>query len=156
MTTAVEWSTFESCAPTLSGRVWEILGSHPHHVLATVRSDGAPRVGGTNVFITDGLLWVGMMPNAARVGDLRRDQRCALHSAPLDEALTLGDVRLQLLAQEVTTERAAALLGSDHQGGGVVFTLRLFEVALVRVSGDTLVLEIWRPGEEVRVRRIRN
>jgi hypothetical protein len=156
MDAAVEWAVFEAHVPVFAGRVRELLAAHPHHVLATLRSDGSPRVGGTNVFVTDGTLWVGMMPHAARVGDLRRDPRCAIHSAPLDEALTLGDVRLQLRAREVATEHAAAFLGPEHPGDGVVFTLTLVAVSLVRVAGEELVLETWRPGEEVRVRHVRD
>lgn len=136
-----------------AGRVKELLAAHPHHVVATVRQDGSPRVGGTNVFVADGALWIGMMPQAARIADLRRDPRCAIHSAPLDEHLTLGDVRLRLFADEADPERAAALLGPDHPGDGVVFVLSVVEASIVRVDGTALVIDVWRPGSGLTVRR---
>lgn len=137
-----------------AGRVKGLLAAHPHHVVATVRQDGSPRVGGTNVFVTDGVLWIGMMPQAARVGDLRRDPRCAIHSAPIDEHLTLGDVRLRLLADEADPEQAAALLGPDHPGDGVVFTLEVAEASIVRVEDEVLVVEVWHQGSGLAVRRV--
>jgi len=151
---ASTWASFEDQEPVFAGRVKELLAAHPHHVVATVRQDGSPRVGGTNVFVTDGVLWIGMMPQAARVADLRRDPRCAIHSAPLDEHLTVGDVRLRLLVDEADPERAATLLGPDHPGGGVVFTLEVAEASLVRVEGEVLMLEVWRPGSGLKVHRL--
>lgn len=106
------------------------------------------------MFVTDGVLWIGMMPQAARVADLRRDPRCAIHSAPLDEHLTVGDVRLRLLVDEADPERAATLLGPDHPGDGVVFVLSVVEASIVRVDGAALVVEVWRPGSGLKVRRL--
>lgn len=151
---AVEWTSFEDQEPELAGRIKSLFALHPHHVVSTLKQDGSPRVGGTNVFFTGGTLWIGMMPQAARVSDLRRDPRCAIHSAPLDEHLTLGDVRLQLSAHEAAPEQAAALLGAEQPGDGVVFTLKVVEASVVRVEEKTLVVEIWRPGSELEVRRI--
>jgi hypothetical protein len=151
------WAGFVAQEPGFAHRVEQILRAHPHHVIATIRPDGSPRVGGTNVFVDEGMLWIGMMPAAARVGDLRRDGRCAVHSAPLDEHLGEGDVRMDLLADELdpaAAERLLAAGGHGGGGGGVVFALAVRAVSLVRVEGDELLLELFRPGRPLVQRRL--
>ena len=146
------WSDFVRDAPALAAVVAEIFSSHPHHVIATTRRDGSPRVGGTNVFITDGIAWIGMMPIAARVRDLRRDPRCAIHSAPLEEDLARGDIRLDLVATEARHDLAARLLAATGSPGpGVVFTLAVSRASLVRVEGEHLIVETWHPGQPTTV-----
>ena len=88
--------------------------AHEHHVVATVRPDRRPRVGGTTVNFTDGRMWIGMMAAAARVNDLRRTSSCALHSAPLSTTLPEGegDVRLDAHCVELSGDEFAALLRS--------------------------------------------
>lgn len=148
-TTAVRWDEFERAAPGLAQRARDALAAHPHHVVATVGPDGAPRVGGTNVYITDGQLWMGMMPSARRIADLRRDPRCALHSAPLDEQLQRPDVRLDLTAVEMQPGRFTDLLQAighpDPASAGVGFDLRVRRACVVTVDGDRLVLDTWTP-----------
>lgn len=157
MSASVPWGEFARLAPDLAGRARAILTGHPHHVIATVRGDGSPRVGGTNVFVTDDALWIGMMTVAARVGDLRSEPRCAIHSAPIDEHLAHGDLRLDLTAEEAADALAVGLLASTGNGGpGVVFTLEIRRVSLVRVDGEELVVETWRPGTDVSVARHRS
>ena len=146
------WSDFVRDAPALAAATAEVLSSHPHHVIATTRGDGSPRVGGTNVFITDGIAWIGMMPVAARVRDLRRDPRCAIHSAPLEQDLARGDIRLDLVATEAGPDLAARLLSATGSpGSGVVFTLEVSRASLVRVEDDHLVIETWLPGRSATV-----
>jgi hypothetical protein len=151
----VKWSELVVHAPTLAQQAQRILESHPHHVLATTKQDGSPRLGGTNVFFTEGELWIGAMPTALRNGDLRREPRCAIHSAPLDENLQIGDVRLELVAQELIDREAMAFLNSaDQKNQGVVFLLRVGKVSVVRVEKDELIIEIWDPvngGRTVRL-----
>lgn len=154
MDTACAWSSVQQEAPLHAATIESLFTAYPHHVIATVRADGAPRVGGTNVFVSAGVLWIGMMPQAARLRDLRRDPRCAIHSAPLDEQLTVGDVRLQLLAREAAPEQAAVLLGAGNPGDGVVCTLAVVEASIVRVEGSAVVIETWRPGTGLAVYRV--
>lgn len=153
---SVSWSTYASAAPEHAAQVEALVKGHPHHVLATVRPDGSPRVGGTNVFVTDGDLWIGMMPQAARAVDLRRDPRCALHTAPLSEALDPPDARLDLVARELPSDLARSrILGTGApDGDGFVFSLALRSATLVRVVGEELVLERWTPAGGVEVRRL--
>ena len=153
---ALAWRDVLSETPVLARTAQEIFESHPHHVIATTRRDGSPRVGGTNVFFTPDDVWIGAMPSALRNGDLRNRPRCAIHSAPLDEHVTVGDVRLDLVAREAIGEEAAALLGArDHAGEGVVFVLSVVAISLVRVEGDELVIETWDPRVGSRTTRHR-
>ena len=144
---AAPWWSFEGAAPELAQRVSTALAAHPHHVIATIGSDGAPRVGGTNVYITDGELWIGMMAGALRTLDLRRNPRCALHSAPLDEQLARPDVRLDLVAREFPPERFRELLAHighpDPASAGNGFSLAVRRATVVTVDGDRLVLDTW-------------
>jgi hypothetical protein len=153
---SVPWSSYAALEPERAAQVEALFVGHPHHVLATVRADGSPRVGGSNVFVTDGDLWIGMMPQAARAVDLRREPRCALHTAPLSEALDPPDARLDLVARELPPELARPrILGTGApDGDGVAFSLGLRAVTLVRVEGEQLVLERWTPAGGLRVRRL--
>ena len=154
-TKAVTWGDLVAQAPILARAAQRIFESHPHHVIATTKRDGSPRVGGTNVFFSNGNLWIGAMPSALRNRDLRRDPRCAIHSAPLDEHLHVGDVRLDLLAEELVGEEALALLrSSGHEGEGVVFVLRVSEISLVRVEASQLVIDSWDPVAGGRTARL--
>lgn len=53
--------------------------------LATVRSDGAPRLHPICPVVADGELWVFIITASPKCADLRRDGRYALHSFPPDE-----------------------------------------------------------------------
>ena len=139
------WEEFVCVAPEFAASAARLLESHAHHVIATVRSDGSPRVGGTSVFIDGGVLWIGMMPVAARVGDLRRDPRCSVHTAPLDVALKHGDLRLDLVAEECSPSLRQELLDGSESKDGIVFTLALKLVSIVKVEGDELVIDSWEP-----------
>jgi len=151
---AVRWDHFAQQAPALAARILDVLTSHPHHVVATIGPDGAPRVGGTNLYVTDGELWMGMMPQARRIADLRRDPRCAVHSAPLDEQLERPDVRLELSAREFSTDRFTHLLHAighpDPEAAGVGFALDVRRAVVVTVEGDRLVLDVWTPADGER------
>ncbi len=117
-----------------------------HHVLATVRVDGSPRVSGTEVdFRDDGGLALGSMAGARKAEDLLRDPRFALHAHPGDGSMAGGDAKLAGRAVEV-----------EHGGEHHLFQLEIGEAVLTSLhpDGDRLVIETWRPGQPVtRVER---
>ena len=80
-----------------------------HHVLATLRSDGAPRVSGTEVIIGGDVLALGSMWRAVKALDLRRDGRFALHSNPGDGSMEGGDAKVSGTAVELGGELAVAI-----------------------------------------------
>lgn len=137
------WGRFSADAPDLAHAARARFAANLHHVLGTIRRDGAPRLSGTEVAIDDARLSVGMMPGSRKLEDVRRDPRVEIHSAPLEEDLSGGDVKVAGRLEEVL----------DEPGPGVTFTLLLELVSLARVGGNELVITIWRPGrgiEEVR------
>ena len=143
---AVSWSAFVEAQPRLAAAVAARFSVHPHHILATLRADGSPRLSGTNVFITDEAR-VGSMPNARKVADLRRDPRCALHSAPLDEQLIGGDAKLDCLACEMSIPDTKAWLASTGHptGDGNGFVLMITAATVTTVTDGQLIVETWSP-----------
>ena len=124
-------------APELAGAVEARLTATKHHVLATLRQDGSPRVSGTEVQLRGPELTIGSMPGAVKARDLQRDGRFALHANPGDGTMDGGDAKLAAFRQEVE-----APPGPMH-----LFRLLLTEVVLTSLhpDGDRLVIETWRP-----------
>jgi len=133
------WTEFSTEAPDLSAAIAARFTARKHHVLATLRADGSPRVSGTEVQFTDGVLRIGSMPGARKARDLQRDPRYALHANPSDETLAEGDAKVSGTAREVT--------GADRDAH--VFDLDIDEAVLVTVADDLLHIDLWHPGEPV-------
>lgn len=148
----VPWGDFAADRPDFASEVRERFEAHPHHVLATVRRDGRPRVNGTNVMFGDGILWLGTMTGSRKAADLSRDPRCALHSAPLEEDLGSGDgdATIDAVARTLGDADAVDLLrgefGDDATLDGAVWSLSLRTVAVVEVRGEQLRIRSWTPA----------
>ena len=136
------WSEFEAAAPELAARVRERLDAHVHKTLATLRSDGSPRISGTETQWRDDDLWIGSMWNAVKARDLQRDPRFALHSGSDDPSEWSGDAKLAGVAEETTQP------GEDSH----TFRLDLREVSTVSLDEErkNLVIEVWTPKSGVR------
>jgi hypothetical protein len=151
----------EAEAPELADAVRQRFAAHPHHVLATLHADGRPRVSGSNVMFTDGVLWVGSMPGARKAQDLGREPRCALHSAPLDATLpdTAADARVEAVAERLDPAAAgslvAAAFGDEGPGEGEYFELLVTALSLVSVDGEEMVVRSWSPDSVERTVRRR-
>jgi hypothetical protein len=152
VTVVTTWNEFEQAAPELAGPVRARFEAAKHHVLATLRQDGSPRVSGTEIGFRRGELHLGSMPDARKAHDLRRDPRCALHAHTGDGTLTGGDAKLAGRAIEVTDEATLTAFRMDDQPPGPyhLFLLDLTEVVLTTVDGERLVMRTWRPGDHVR------
>ena len=148
---AVSWSEFAAAQPRLAAAIAARFTAHPHHVLATLHADGSPRTSGTNVFITDEVR-VGSMPNARKIVDLRRDSRCSLHSAPIDEQLVGGDAKLDCVAREMSIPDTKAWLASTGHptGDGHGFILLVAAATLTTVTDGQLIVETWSPTRGAR------
>ena len=155
------WREFETECPDLAGRVRRSLDQHRHKVLATLRTDGSPRVSGVEVEFFDGDVWIGSMPASRKAADLTRDPRCAVHGAPADESMTAGDAKLSARAiqlpqgpEHAALLRARAADGRPSPDGPFdLFRLDLTAVALTGISagGDQLRIESWTPATGYRV-----
>lgn len=139
----LSWGEFAGEAPELAARVAARFTATKHHVLATLRRDGSPRVSGTEVELTGAELRLGSMLGAVKAADLKRDGRYALHANPGDGSMAGGDAKVSGVATEL----------DDHPGAGTfhAFTLSVGEVVLTSLhpDGDRMVIEIWRPGAGV-------
>jgi hypothetical protein len=143
------WREFAEQAPELSARVAERFTARKHHTMATLRSDGAPRISGTEVELVDGELRIGSMPNAVKARDLLRDPRVALHSAtedPPEGSPTAWGGEAKVAG------RALAVASPDDSHR---FVLDLDEVVLTHLddAGTQLVIESWHPGRGVEETR---
>lgn len=164
MTTDCAWGDLRRAEPGLAAAAEARLRAHDHHVVATVRPDGRPRVSGTTVMFSRDSMWVGAMPGAARTADMRRFSWCALHSAPIDTQLGSGrgDVRISARLRELTDGEVAVLWSETFPDrtdppapAGTYFELRPVEVELVEVHGDEMVILRWSPASGVTESRRR-
>jgi Pyridoxamine 5'-phosphate oxidase len=78
------WQDVEQAAPEFARRVRASFDAGRHKRIATVRTDGSPRISGIEASFEDGELVFGSMANARKGADLRRDPRFAIHSATVD------------------------------------------------------------------------
>ncbi len=148
------WQQFHDEAPDLADKVLSRLLAHKHHVMATLRTDGAPRVSGTEVPRVGDELCIGSMWGARKARDLLRDQRVAIHSNPGDETMDGGDAKLAAIAEELDdTHPLKQSLRTDMGPPEPfhLFRLDLREVVLTELDGpkEHLEVHLWRPGQGV-------
>ncbi|MEB3370769.1 pyridoxamine 5'-phosphate oxidase family protein [Saccharopolyspora mangrovi] len=148
------WQEFTEQAPELAATVRARLESAQHHVLATLRKDGSPRVSGTEVGWHRGELTLGSMPGARKARDLQRDGRFALHANPGDGSMAEPDVKISGVATEVTgtDQRAWVDEVGPPQDDAHLFRCRITEAVTTEVSADQthLVITLWTPERGVR------
>ncbi|MFD5031205.1 pyridoxamine 5'-phosphate oxidase family protein [Streptomyces sp. NPDC058405] len=159
------WADFVSAEPRFAETVRRRFEQYTHHVLATLRKDGSPRVTGLEVFFRSGELWLGMMPNSRKAQDLLRDPRFAVHANPGgggdrgdgngDGIAADGDVRVGGRAVEVSDESVIARFVAEVRPPLPfhLFRVELTEVVQTRVEGEDLVVRVWQPGRPLRTVR---
>jgi hypothetical protein len=148
------WEQFSREAPDLAKAVRARFEATKHHVIATLRRDGSPRVSGTEVDFFGPDLIIGSMWQAVKAKDLQRNGRFALHSNPGDSSMEGGDAKISGRAIEVTDpDELRAFVAREHPPEPFhLFRLSLEEVVRTSISPDEkyLVIESWRPGGPVR------
>ena len=133
-------------------------------MLATLRSDGFPRISPMEPRIFDNQLWIVGMPGTAKFRDLARDPRFCLHTATVDMHLAEGDAKLwgtvtNVQDAEVHRRFADALFaesGMDLRGRTFdhLYAADLTGASSIAlIGGDRLEITIWKPGEAERVVR---
>ncbi|MGW0595980.1 pyridoxamine 5'-phosphate oxidase family protein [Streptomyces sp. NPDC002776] len=149
------WAAFTAAEPDLAKLVEERFGAYTHHILATLRKDGSPRTTGLETRFLNGELWLGMMPGSLKALDLRRDPRFALQANPGEgTGMGGGDVRISGRAVEVHDPAEKARYGEEVEPPEPfhLFRAELTEVVRTCVEDDKyLVLQVWRPGEPLRL-----
>lgn len=87
------WRDLADAEPEFARAVADRFAANLHHLIATLRRSGAPRISGTEVKIDDEVR-VGMMPDSRKLADVGADPRVEIHSAPLEEDLAAGDAKI--------------------------------------------------------------
>ncbi len=163
------WSEFAAARPRLAAAVRALVHQYGPGLgyLATVRSDGGPRVHPVSPVITDDGLYCFIL-NSPKRRDLDRDGRYALHSFPPEESD--DEAYLSGRARRVTDQDRVAAL-ADRMRAQPELNWRLYEfsvdVAMVarHHAGMTnpmgAAYEVWRdtadggegrsPGRDDRV-----
>jgi Pyridoxamine 5'-phosphate oxidase len=148
------WEEFSGAEPALAAAVRARFEAARHHILATVRRDGSPRVSGTEVRFSDPDLLLGSMWQSVKARDLQRAGRYALHANPGDGSMEGGDAKLSGTAVEITDPaELKAFVDAEHPPEPFhLFRLSVDEVVLTSLRDDqqALVIETWRPGGPVK------
>lgn len=148
------WQQFEEEAGDLAAAVRARFEATKHHVLATVRKDGSPRVSGTEVDFRGSDLLIGSMLHAVKARDLQRDGRFALHANPGDGSMEGGDAKVSGRALEVVDpEEMREYVDEPPESPSFhLFRMDLTEVVLTSIgeNGEHLLIRTWRPGTPVQ------
>jgi Pyridoxamine 5'-phosphate oxidase len=158
------WSEFRTAAPRISA-----VFSRRHAaarnlcLLATIRSDGFPRISPMEPRIFEGQLWLVGMPNTTKFRDLGRDPRFCLHTATVDTYVSEGDAKLWGVVEDVPDQalhqRFAADLfaetGLDLRGQPFdhLYAADIVGASSLEVVDSQLEITIWKPGQPERVTR---
>jgi hypothetical protein len=117
--------------------------------LATVRSDGAPRLHPFCPILAGGRLFAAIPRSSPKGEDLRRDPRCVIHAmpGPEDDELCLRAVATEVTADPKTTSLVTQVV--SHSGvGGMIESVShdaIFEFDLQQVDVAWWV-DIGQPG----------
>jgi len=132
-------------------------------LLATLRSDGSPRISPMEPRIVDGRLVLVGMPDTTKFRDLGRDPRFCLHTATVDTNVSDGDVKLwgnavnvqdiglhERFANELFEESGFDLRGQKFDP---FYVADLTAGSSLELENNQLVITIWKPGKGERVVR---
>ena len=154
----VAWKDFEAEAPAIA-EVFARRHKATGHLcmLATLRSDGSPRLSPMEPLVVDGQLILVGMPGTLKFRDLGRDPRFELHTATVDPYVGDGDAKVWGEAVNVRDEdlqrRFADHLFAESGMDLRAETLDPFFVADLRGASAIsfarrrLAIAVWKPGE---------
>lgn len=159
----VTFAELEELAPTIADFARQKIVSTGLSLVGTTRSDGWPRVSGWELWISGGTIYVGSMPDAVKVRDLRRDPRCCILTPLADKDDLAGEVKLFCLAREVDDaeewERARRDFEQQRDfdmggpdSGSHLFAMGITGAAFQRVVGEDFRTTSWAEGTGVRER----
>ena len=139
------WRDVEHAAPEFAQRVRALFDTHKHKTIATLRADGSPRISGIEASLEDGELSFGSMANARKGADLRRDPRCALHSATVDP---VEGAEAQWPGEAKISGRAIPAGPISDGPDGESFRVDIAEVVHTHLNdaASLLVVEWWTPS----------
>lgn len=158
----VTWAEFVDAAPSLSEH---FLRRHSATgnlcLIATLRSDGYPRISPMEPRVVDGHLVMVGMEGTTKYRDLDRDPRFCLHTATEDPHLGEGDVKLWARAVDVQDQSLHEQFADElFEETGMDLRTEVFDpfyvaditgASSIVLDGNELVITIWRPGEGLRI-----
>ena len=97
----VTFAELDTAAPSIAAFFRQRIEATGLSLVATTRSDGWPRVSAWEAFLCDGQLYMGSMPDAVKVRDLRRDPRCCVITPLADKDDLAGEAKLFCRAREI-------------------------------------------------------
>ena len=110
----MNWQQFKDSAPSLGALAQEAFNDQHLAILGTIRSDGRPRISPCEVYLSDGEMLLGMMPNSKKVDDLRRDPRITVVNGQEHREPKLGDVKIYGAAREITDPGVRKRFGDEQ------------------------------------------
>jgi len=155
------WAEFAAEAPRIAAVFTRRHRATGHLcLLATLRTDGYPRISPMEPHVFADRLWLPGMPDTTKFRDLVRDPRFCLHSATVDTQVSDGDAKLWGLAHVVSdravreqfVESLREDTGLDLRGERFdLFDTDLTGASAVGLDDDHLNITVWKPGEPERV-----
>ncbi len=91
----MRWKDFDQDAPSLAAVGLRCLGAPGVVLVATIRTDGAPRVSPVEPLFWNGELWLSMGWGSRKARDLQRDPRVLVHNVVRDREGTDGEYKLR-------------------------------------------------------------
>jgi len=153
----MNWVDFHEAAPDLAAAAEKLFDSSGVVLVGSVRRDGSPRISPVEPLLTEGELYLGMMPRSVKVVDLRKDPRVCLHSSVADRE-AIEEVKLHGRVREVDDagEREAycksleAKIGWSPEGMEfALFAVEIESAAHFRADGDHRLATRFRAGDGV-------
>jgi hypothetical protein len=152
------WGVFEEEAPHVS-EVFTRRHAATGNLclLATLKSDGSPRISPIEPRIVDGHLVLVGMPGTTKFRDLGRDPRFSLHTATVDPYVGDGDAKLSGVAENLQDPNLHRRFADDlFEASG--FDLRgqdfdpfyvadITGASTVELVDSQLRITIWKPGQ---------
>lgn len=158
------WNEFTDAAPRIAAIFTRRHAATANLcLLATLRSDGFPRISPIEPRIFEEQLWIVGMPDTTKFRDLGRDPRFCLHTATIDAEVKDGDAKLWGVVEDVQDtalhQRFAQLLFDetwlDLRGREFdhFYAADVTGASAVQMVGGHMDVTIWKPGEPERVVR---
>lgn len=150
------WQEFEDVAPELARLGRERFERRGVALLGTLRKDGSPRISPVEPFFVEGHVLLGVMARSGKARDLRRDPRCAVHSAVPDSTGAEGEFKLHGRVEEMSDPRLRDSAGeawwvSRPAEDARVFSLDIEQAVFIGwdTAAGTMTVTRWSPDRGV-------
>jgi hypothetical protein len=97
----VTWADFATANPELADKGLARFAATGLSLIGTLRRDGSPRISAVEPFVFEEQLALGMMWQSMKARDLRRDNRCVVHSTIVNKDGTEGEFKVYGQALEI-------------------------------------------------------